>query len=40
MIDDALGEEPKRALIAARQLKEEVEWLTERSVALAAARGI
>ncbi len=39
MIDDALGEEPKRALIAARQLKEEVEWLTERSVALARREG-
>jgi hypothetical protein len=35
LIDDALGEDPKCALIAARQLKEELEWLTERSVSLA-----
>jgi hypothetical protein len=35
MIDRALGDDAKAALIAARQLKGEVEWLTERSVALA-----
>jgi hypothetical protein len=39
MIDDALGDGPKSALIAARQLKAEVEWLTERSVALARREG-
>jgi hypothetical protein len=35
MIDD----DPKLALIASRQLKAEVEWLTERSVALARREG-
>jgi hypothetical protein len=39
MIDNALGDDPKRALIAARQLRDEVEWLTERSVALARREG-
>jgi len=39
MIDRALGDDPKAALIAARQLKDEVEWLTERSVALARREG-
>ena len=39
MIDRALGDDPKAALIACRQLKEEVEWLTERSVALARREG-
>ncbi|MBK5333570.1 MAG: hypothetical protein JJD93_16460 [Ilumatobacteraceae bacterium] len=39
MIDRALGEEPKPALIAARQLKAEVDWLTERAVALARREG-
>jgi hypothetical protein len=39
MIDDALGEEPKRALIATRQLKAELQWLTERSVAVARREG-
>ena len=39
MIDRALGDDPKAALIAARQLKSEVEWLTERSVALARRDG-
>jgi hypothetical protein len=39
MIDHALGDDPKAALIAARQLKEEVEWLTERSVSVARREG-
>jgi len=39
MIDRALGADPKAALIASRQLKEEIEWLTERSVALARREG-
>jgi hypothetical protein len=39
MIDRALAEEPKPALIAVRQLKAEVDWLTERAVALARREG-
>ena len=39
MIDRALGEEPKLAPIAARQLKAEIDWLTERAVALARREG-
>lgn len=39
MIDRALGDEPKPALIAARQLKDEIDWLTERAVALARREG-
>jgi hypothetical protein len=39
MVDRALGNDPKAALIAARQLKNEVEWMTERSVALARREG-
>jgi hypothetical protein len=39
MIDDALGADPKRALIASHRLKAEVGWLTERSVALARREG-
>jgi hypothetical protein len=39
MIDDALGDDAKSALIAARRLKAEVEWLTERAVALARRNG-
>ncbi len=39
MIDHALGDDPKQALIAVRQLKDEVMWLTERSVALARREG-
>jgi hypothetical protein len=39
MIDRALGDEPKPALIAARQLKAEIDWLTERAVALARREG-
>ena len=35
MIDDALDDDPRRALIAARQLQEEVVWLLQRAVALA-----
>ena len=39
MVDRALGTDPKAALIASCQLKHEVEWLTERSVALARREG-
>ena len=39
MIDDALGDDAKLALIAARRLKTEVDWLTERAVALARRNG-
>ena len=39
MVDRALGTDPKDALIASCQLKNEVEWLTERSVALARREG-
>jgi hypothetical protein len=39
MIDRALGDDPKHALIASHQLRKEVEWLTERSVALARREG-
>lgn len=39
MIDHALGDDPKLALMSARQLKDEVQWLTERSVALARREG-
>ena len=39
MIDRALGDDPKSALIASRELKDEIEWLTERSVALARREG-
>jgi hypothetical protein len=39
MIDNALGDEPKAALVASHQLKAEVAWLTERSVALARREG-
>ena len=39
MIDRALGDDPKPALIAARQLKAEIDWLTERAVALARREG-
>jgi len=38
MVDRALGDDPKAALIAARQLKEESDWLAERCVALARLR--
>ncbi|MEO7370609.1 MAG: hypothetical protein ABI949_17525 [Ilumatobacteraceae bacterium] len=39
MIDRALGDDPKGALIASLQLKREIAWLTERSVALARREG-
>lgn len=39
MIDRTLGEDPKEALIAARELKDEVDWLTERAVAMARLGG-
>lgn len=39
MLDRALGDDPKQALIASRQLKDELGWLTERSVALARREG-
>ena len=39
MIDQALGAEPKAALVAVRQLKDEIEWLTERSVSVARREG-
>ncbi len=39
MIDEALGDDPKLALIAARCLTAEVDWLTERAVALARREG-
>ena len=39
MIDRALGDQPKEALIAARQLQDDVEWLIERCVALARREG-
>ena len=39
MIDAALGQDPKAALIAARRLQDEVAWLTKRSVAIARADG-
>ena len=39
MIDDVLGDDPKQALIAARQLKVELAWLTERAVGVARSVG-
>jgi hypothetical protein len=39
MIDDALGTDAKAALVASRRLKAEVEWLTERAVAVARGQG-
>ena len=39
MIDRALGDDPRVALIAARQLEEEAEWVTRRAVALARRDG-
>ena len=39
MLDRTLGSDPKAALIAARDLKAEVEWLTERAVAVARREG-
>jgi hypothetical protein len=39
MIDDALDDDPRAALIAARQLEEECEWLMRRAVASARREG-
>ena len=39
MIDRALGSNPKEALIAARQLEDEVRWLQQRAVAVARNNG-
>jgi hypothetical protein len=39
MIDRALGDDPRAALIAARQLEEECDWVTKRAVALARREG-
>ena len=39
MVDRALGSDARAALIAARDLKDEVEWLTERAVAVARREG-
>ena len=39
MIDRALGDHPREALIAARQLEEECEWVTRRAVAIARREG-
>ena len=39
MIDRALGDDPRAALIAARQLEEECDWVTRRAVALARREG-
>lgn len=39
MIDQALGDQPKEAPIAARQLQHEIEWLIERCVALGRREG-
>ena len=38
MIDRALGDDPKAALIAARNLVEEADWLAKRAVAFALVR--
>ncbi len=35
MVEHSLGDDPRRALVAARQLGEETEWLLQRAVALA-----
>lgn len=39
LIDDALGDDPKAALIAARDLSGEVDWLAKKAVALARVNG-
>ena len=39
MIDESLGDDPKRALVAAVALQGEVVWLLQRAVALARAAG-
>lgn len=39
MIDQALGDHPRRALVAARCLGEDCEWLVQRAVAVARDAG-
>ncbi|MDO8389979.1 MAG: hypothetical protein Q7V57_05785 [Actinomycetota bacterium] len=39
MIDRALGDDPRQALLAARHLVEETDWLMQRAVALARRDG-
>jgi len=39
LIDDALGDDPKAALIAARDLQGEIDWLAKKAVALARVNG-
>lgn len=39
MIDRALGDDPRQALMAARDLVKETEWLMQRAVALARREG-
>lgn len=39
LIDEALGDGPKSALIAARRLGEEIQWLQGRAVTTALANG-
>ena len=39
MIDRVLGDDPKAALIAARNLVEETDWLAKRAVAIARVEG-
>lgn len=39
MIDRALGDDPRHALLAARHLAEETDWLMKRAVALARREG-
>jgi hypothetical protein len=39
MIDRALGDDPREALIAARQLETECDWVTKRAVAFARREG-
>ena len=39
LLDDALSRDPRAALVAARELKEEVRWLESKAVALARVNG-
>ncbi|MBK8332994.1 MAG: hypothetical protein IPL07_11565 [Acidimicrobiaceae bacterium] len=39
MIDDALGDDPRRALVAAHSLSREIDWLQQKAVALARVNG-
>lgn len=39
MIDDALGDDPKAALVAAHRLAKEIGWLQQKAVALARVNG-